>query len=352
MFDETFGSPAAVAATSDAAWVRAMLDAEAALARACALVTLIPADAADAIEAACATDLVDPADLARAAVASATPVVPLIAAIRAAVPGHAEHVHLGATSQDIVDTALMLVTGRTRAIIDADLAGCLDRLAELVKHHRTTTQIGRTLLQPAEPTTFAETAGGWLDAIEYARAGLARLPLVVQLGGAVGNLAAFGVQGRRVGMRMADRLGLAYADPWQTDRARIAELGAALGVVAGTLGKVALDVMLLAQAELGEVSEAPPNGGGRSSAMPHKRNPARAVLTAAAAHRAPALVSTLFAGLPQELQRAAGRWQAEWPTVTELLRVTAGAAHHARAMLDHLRVHPDRMAANVPAAWS
>ncbi|GAA1808823.1 3-carboxy-cis,cis-muconate cycloisomerase [Luedemannella flava] len=349
MFDETFGAPAAVAATGDAAWVRAMLDVEAALARACAARVMIPEAAADAIATACATDLVDPADLARAAVASATPVIPLVEAIRAAVPEHAEHVHVGATSQDIVDTAMMLVTHRTRPIIEKDLRGCVDRLGDLVRQHRDSAQLGRTLLQPAEPITFAGTAGGWLDAIGYARAGLSRPRPVVQLGGAVGNTAAFGVRGRQIGIQMAKLLGIHYTEPWQTDRARVAELGAALGVVAGTLGKVALDVVLLAQAEIGEVSEASADGG-RSSAMPHKRNPARAVLTIAAAHRAPALVATLFAGMPQELQRAAGRWQAEWPTLTELLRVTAGAAHHARAMLDNLQVHPDRMAANLAAA--
>ncbi|GAA1757179.1 3-carboxy-cis,cis-muconate cycloisomerase [Luedemannella helvata] len=351
MFEETFGSPAAVAATSDAAWVRAMLDAEAALAHACAARGLIPGAAAEAIGAACATDLVDPTELSRAAVASATPVIPLVAAIRAAVPEYAEHVHVGATSQDIVDTAMMLVTQRTRPIIEDDLRGCVDRLGDLLRQHGTAGQLGRTLLQPAEPMTFADTAGGWLDALEYARAGLSRPRPVVQLGGAVGTTAAFGPHGRRVGLVMAERLGLAYAQPWQTDRARVAELGAALGVVAGALGKVALDVILLSQAEVGEVSEFSADGG-RSSAMPHKRNPARAVLTAAAAHRAPALVSTLFAGMPQELQRAAGRWQAEWPTLTDLLRVTAGAAHHARAMLDNLRVRPDRMAANLSAARS
>jgi 3-carboxy-cis,cis-muconate cycloisomerase len=347
MFDLTFGAPEVVAATSDRAWVRALLDVEAALARSAATIGLIPAAAAETITRACADDLVDAAALALAAVDSATPVLPLVQALRAAVGDSvAAHVHAGATSQDILDTALMLVVRRALVPLDADVAGCLTLLAGLTERYRATPQLGRTLLQRAAPTTFGQTSAGWLTALGYARAGLSRLAPAVQLGGAVGNRDAFGGYGAALAAHLAEELGLADAEPWHTDRTRVAEIAAALGVLAGTLGKIALDVLLLAQSEIGEVTEEVP-GGGQSTAMPHKRNPARAVLVSACAHRAPGLVATVFAGMPQELQRAAGRWQAEWPTVTELLRVVGGAAYHARAMLSHLRVHPERMAAHL-----
>jgi 3-carboxy-cis,cis-muconate cycloisomerase len=345
MFDALFSAPAVVEATDGRAWVRAMLDVEAALARAVAAVGLAPPAAADAIVAACGTDLVDPDELGRAAVASATPVVPLVAALRAAVPADAAaYVHLGATSQDVVDTAMMLVTGRALAPIDADLAACAARLGALAGEHRDTPQQGRTLGQQAEPTTFGAVCAGWLSAVDDARAGLARTRRTVQLGGAVGTLSAYGGHGSRVAQLVAEDLGLAPSPPWHTDRGRVAELAAALGVTAGALAKMALDVILLAQTEIGEVSE---GEGGASSAMPHKRNPARAVLVTACAHRAPGLVGTVLAAMPQELQRAAGRWQSEWPTLTDLLRLVGGAAAHSRAMLAGLRVDPARMAANL-----
>jgi 3-carboxy-cis,cis-muconate cycloisomerase len=342
MFDAVFGSPAVVAATDEGAWVAAMLEAEAALARACAEAGLIPPEAAAAIVAACRPDLVDAADIWRAAVASATPVIPLVDALRAAVPAeHRAYVHYGATSQDIVDTAMMMVAVRSVAAIEADLVAVSDRLAQLAVEHAATPQRGRTLMRPAQPTTFGAVCTGWRAGVTAAIEGLRRWRPALQLGGAVGDRSAFGPAGDRVAAAMAAHLGLAPAPPWHTDRTRVAELGAALGVCAGTLAKLAGDVILLSQAEIGELGE---RTAGGSSAMPGKRNPARAVLVVACAHRTPGLVSTLFAGLPQELQRAAGRWQAEWPTVADLLRLTAGAAHHARAMMDDLIVNPERMA--------
>jgi 3-carboxy-cis,cis-muconate cycloisomerase len=347
MFDLIFGAPDVLAATDDRAWVRALLDVEAALARAGEAVGMVPAEAARAITRACADDLIDARTLALAAVDSATPVIALVDAVRAAVPAEAVgYVHAGATSQDVVDTAMMLVVHRALVPIDADLAGCLSLLTGLTAQYRDTPQIGRTLLQQAEPTTFATTCADWLAALGYARAGLSRLTPAVQLGGAVGTRAAFDGYGAAVAAHLADELGLADAPPWHTDRTRVVEIGAALGGVAGTLGKIALDVLLLAQSEVGEVSE-DAAGGGRSSSMPHKRYPARAVLVTACAHRVPGLVGTLFGSMPQELQRAAGRWQAEAPTLTELVRLVGGAAYHAHAMLAHLQVHPDRMAANL-----
>ena len=341
MFDALFAAPAVVAATDERAWAEAMLAFEAALARACAGVGLIPAEAATAITAACAAGAIDHEAIWLAGAAHATPVVPLVEALRLAVPEpHRPYVHVGATSQDVMDTAMMLVAGRGVDAIAADLAAAVDRLHALAAAHAATPQVGRTLMRPARTTTFGALAGSWHSAAAAALDGLRRWRPAVQLGGAVGDRAAFGGLGDRVAAALADDLGLVDAPPWHTDRGRVVELGAALGIAAGTLAKVAGDVILLSQAEIGEVDD---GSTGSSSAMPGKRNPARAVLVVACAHRVPGHVATLLAGMPGELHRAAGRWQAEWPTVTDLLRLVSGAAAHARDMIDHLSVDADRM---------
>jgi 3-carboxy-cis,cis-muconate cycloisomerase len=322
-----------------------MLEVEAALARAGARAGLVPPEAAAAITQACRLDRVDPERLWQAAAASATPVIALVEGLRAAAgPDAGRYVHTGATSQDIVDSAMMLVAKRALAAMEPDLAAATDRLAALATAHRETPQLGRTLMRPARAMTFGAACDGWLTALRSAADGLRRWRPALQLGGAVGTRSELGEPAERVVADVAEQLGLDTVPPWHTDRTRVAALAAALAIAAGSLAKVAGDVILLSQAEVGELSEATPGG---SSAMPDKRNPARAVLVVACAHRAPGLVATLLAGMPQELQRAAGRWQAEWPTLTELLRVTGGAAHHARAMLDDLVVHPDRMAQRV-----
>ncbi len=342
MFDRLFSAPAVVEATDERAWVEAMLATEAALTHACAKVGLVPEAAADAIVAACRSGLVAPAELWSQAVSSATPVVGLVEALRAAVPsGYGPYVHLGATSQDIVDTAMMLVAGRAIGHIIGDLDACAGRLAELAAAHAGTPQLGRTLLQPAVPMTFGACVSAWRAALSSAADGLRRWRPALQLGGAVGTRAELGADADRVAAAVASSLDLQDVPPWHTDRTRVVELASVLGACAGTLAKIAGDVILLSQGEIGELAEGTP---GRSSAMPGKRNPARAVLVVAGAHRVPAQVATLFAAMPQELQRAAGRWQAEWPTVTELLRLVGGAAYHARAMLADLRVDAGRMA--------
>jgi 3-carboxy-cis,cis-muconate cycloisomerase len=347
MFDALYASPEVLAATGPVAWVRAMLDVEAALARAGAATGRVPAEAAGAIVACCRVDLFDVGDIAARAVASATPVVPLVADLRAAVPAAArDHVHAGATSQDVVDTAMMLVARSALRHIDADLASAADRLAELADAHRHTVHIGRTLLRHAAPTTFGAVAAGWLVAVDAARSRLSTVDgrLAVQYGGPVG------VAPGTPAMLAALAADLDLSEPvlpWHTDRGRVGELASALGGAAGALGTVALGVALLSQNEIGELAE---GGEGGSSAMPHKRNPAAAVLVSACAHRAPGLVATLLAAAPQELQRAAGRWQAEWGTLTDLLRVVSGAAAHARRMVAGLRVDADRMRANLDAA--
>lgn len=320
-------------------WFAALLDVEAALASARADAGRIPRAVADVIVERCRPELFDVPGIAERAAANATPVVPLVEDLRALLPTDAaDAVHKPATSQDVIDSGLMLVAARRVDVLTADLDACTDALRGLVEAHRDTPQQGRTLLAKALPTTFGRLAAVWLAGLADARTALdrARASLAVQLGGPVGALddpplvAAF-----------ARRLCLAVPEScWHTNRMRIATLAAALGMVTGALGKIAGDVVLLAQAEIGEVTEGSPGG---SSAMPDKRNSARSVEILACAHRTPGLVGTVFGLLPQELQRAAGRWQAEWRTVGDLLALTSAAARHGAVVLRELHVDTERM---------
>ena len=333
---------AAEAATSGEAWLRALLDAEAALARAQARLGMIPAGVAEAIEGA----HVDLADLAVRARGAGNPVVPLVADLRKAA---GEQVHHGATSQDIMDTAAMLVADRTRRIILADLARTLDALAELARRHRDTPMAGRTLGQQAVPTTFGLRAAGWLTAVAHARDALAAVRLPAQLGGAAGTLAAFGTpRGMALVPVFAEETGLAEAVlPWHTLRAPVAELGGALALVTGALGKLATDVVLLAQTEVGEVAEPAAPGRGGSSAMPHKRNPVLATMIRSAASRVPAYAQILYQSQAAGLERPAGEWHAEWQPLNDALLLTGGAAETAAELAGGLEIFPDRMRGNL-----
>ncbi|UOE21795.1 3-carboxy-cis,cis-muconate cycloisomerase [Thermobifida halotolerans] len=354
MFDGVFGHGAITAETGDAAWLRALLDAEAALARACARAGVIDPAHAEAIGRACSPDNFDPAALGRAATAGGNPVIPLVEELTRLVGGDAaRHVHQGATSQDILDTALMLLARRALAVVLADLRDAGDRLAELASAHRATAMAGRTLLQQALPTTFGAVAANWLGGLDSAAARLddvAAHRLAAQLGGAAGTLASLGERGPEVVAAFAAELGLAEpALPWHTERGRIAELAGALAQACGAVGKTAGDIVLLAQTEVGEVVEEGPPGSGGSSTLPHKRNPVAAVSALACARQAPGLAATLFAAQVQEHQRAAGAWHAEWPAAADLLGVTGSAAAWLRTSLGRLRVVPERMRRNLEA---
>jgi 3-carboxy-cis,cis-muconate cycloisomerase len=341
---------------TDRAFLQAMLDAERALAVASARVGIAPEGAAAAIAAACQADRFDPDDLGRRALDAGNPVVPLVRDLTARVaadagPAAARWVHHGATSQDIMDTAASLVGVRALGPILDDLGAAAGACARLAETHRGTVMAGRTLGQQALPTTFGLKAAGWLVALEEAAAGLDRVRaerLAAQLGGAAGTLASLGPEGTEVVSRYAAELGLAEPVlPWHTNRVRIAELAGALGAAAGALGKVALDVTLLAQTEVGEVSEPAEGDKGGSSTLPHKRNPVTAVLVTAATARVPGLVATVLAAMAQEQERATGAWHAEWEPQVALLRLVGGAAARTRALLEGLAVHPERMRANL-----
>ncbi|SNS19993.1 3-carboxy-cis,cis-muconate cycloisomerase [Geodermatophilus saharensis] len=354
LFAGTFARGGAAAAVSDNAWIRALLQVEAALARAAASVGLVPATAADAVAAVCADpSRLDLAGVAARAADAGNPVPPLVRALQDAVGERdAVAVHVGATSQDVVDTALVLLARAAAAALDGDLAAAADRCAALAREHRDDAVVGRTLMQQALPTTFGLKAAGWLAGLDGARLRLAEVvaTLPVQYGGAVGTLAASSGAGVAVRTALAGELGLvAPAVPWSTVRLPVADLAGALGATAGVVATVAVDVVLLAQSEVAEVAEAGEGRGG-SSAMPHKRNPVAAISARACARRAPGLVATLLGAMEQEHERAAGAWHAEWPTLTDLLVAVGSAASWLAESLRGLRPDVARMAATVAAA--
>lgn len=337
------------AQVGDQAWLQAMLDVEAALARACAAEGLTPPGAAAEIAAACRAERFDAAALAAETAEHATPVVGLVKALRTAVaPAAREHVHLGATSQDIVDTALMLIAQRALVPLLQDAGAAADAAARLAGAHRQTPMIGRTLLQQALPVTFGLRAAGWLVGIDAACRRLQEVrrdELAVEMGGPVG------ARGPAVAARVAAELGLAEPVlPWPAIRLRPVNLAVALGALSGVLGKIARDVTLLAAQEVAECREGGDADRGGSSAMAHKRNPVGAVSVLACTRRIPGLVATLLASMESEHERAAGAWQAEWGTHTELLSLTGSAAAWTRELLERLQVDPPRMRANLAAS--
>ena len=339
-----FARGGAATACTDLALLQAMLDVESALARACAEQDLIPAAAAEAIAAACVAERYDLDALGVEGAANAQPVVGLVRALRAGVgPDAAPYVHHGATSQDILDSALMLVAKRALAPLCGDLLSAGDRLATLAAAHARTPIIGRTLMQQALPTSFGLKAAGWFTGLDGARHGLARVgaALAVQLGGPVGAL-----DDPELVARVAAELGLrAPVLAWHGNRQPVGELAGALGVAAGAVAKFATDVILMAQTEVGELTETGEGGG--SSSMAHKHNPVRAISAVACARRAPGLVGTLLGAMAGGHERAAGAWQAEWQPLLELLTLTGSAASWAADLSGALDVNADRMRANL-----
>ncbi len=339
------------AAVSDRAWISAMLEFEAALAAAEASAGVIPGEAATAIAAACAPERYDPDALGREARATGNPAAPLVRALTDAVEGDAAgFVHWGATSQDVMDTASMLVARRSLGIVGGRLDAVAAACARLADEHRDTVMPARTLLQQALPTTFGLKAAGWLVAVLDARRRLAALHLAAEFGGAAGTLASLKGEGLHVLTLLAERLELEEpVVPWHTARARVAEVGAALALAAGSVEKIAQDVMLMAATELGEVAE--PGGGerGGSSTLPHKRNPVGSVAAIACARRVRGEASILLGAMAQEHERGAGGWQAEWEALSGALAYAGGAAAAMSEVLERLEVKPDRMRENLAA---
>ena len=338
-------------AVSDRAWLQGMLDAEHALAKAGAAVGILPEGAARRIGEACRAEFYDVARLAEEGRSPGNPAEPLVRALReAAGEDAADYVHLGATSQDVVDTAAMLVARRAGALVLAELDRLADGCAGLARNHRSTPIAARTRLQQAVPTTFGLKAAGWLVAALEARRRLATVHaerLAAQLGGAAGTLAALGDDALEVVRVFARELDLAEPVlPWHANRQRVAELGAALDSAAGAAAKVGRDVVLLAQTEVAEVREAT---GGVSSSMPQKRNPVRSTLAVACARLAHAHAGVLLGEQPNEHERGVGGWHAEWEALSGALAFAGGSAAAAADAVVDLEVDAERMRSNLDA---
>lgn len=351
LLESLFGDPACEALFDDAARVQAMLQFEAALAQAQACCGVIPAEAASAIVLACDVRQYDLAALAQATALAGNPAIGLVKALTARVGEHdaaaARWVHWGATSQDVIDTGTMLQLRAALDLLLPQLQRLCGTLAGLAERERDTGLPGRTLLQHAVPVTFGLKAAGWLDALQRAHRRLHVVReevLALQFGGAAGTLASLQTRGLDVAQALAGTLALPLpALPWHTSRDRIVEIGCAFGLLAGTLGKIAGDVVLLMQSEVGEAFEPAAAGKGGSSAMPHKRNPVSSVAAIAAATRVPGLVATLFSAMAQPHERAAGQWHAEWDTLPQIVRLTAGSLAQMQACLDGLELDRARM---------
>ncbi len=337
---------------SHEAHVQAMLTFEAALARAETHVGILPQEAAAQIEAVCRVERFDVAQLYREALTAGTPAIPLVRMLTAQVEGDAQKfVHWGATSQDAIDTALMLQIRQGLDLLIDELYGVATACAKLAEGHRQTLMAGRTLLQQAVPITFGLKAARWLSLVlrqmQALRQHRERI-LAVQLGGAAGTLASLGEDGLRVVELLAEELGLPVPDiPWHTERDRITEIAASLGIVAGAMSKIAGDIALLAQTEVDEATEGAGPGKGSSSAMPQKHNPVDATNALASARLALGEVPVLLSAMAQEHERAIGGWQAEWVAIPNLFRYTASVVEHVRLAVAGLQIHTQRMSTNL-----
>ncbi|HVY07438.1 MAG TPA: 3-carboxy-cis,cis-muconate cycloisomerase [Burkholderiales bacterium] len=357
LLDPLFRSDAMREIFSDRGRLQGMLDFEAALARAEAAVGLIPVDAARIIGQQCRANRFDMSALAKAAALAGNPAIPTVKALTLLVAKQdraaAGHVHLGATSQDAMDTGLVLQLRDALEAIEFDTQRLADALAKLARKHATTPVAGRTWLQQAVPVTLGLKAATALSAVGRHRERLRELRarvLVIQFGGAAGTLASLGTRGLEVSKALARETGLTEADlPWHAHRDRVAEVATVLGLLTGTLGKIARDIALLMQTEVAEAFEPAVAGKGGSSTMPHKRNPVAAAVVIAAATRVPALVSTMLSAMLQEHERGLGNWHAEWETLPEICMLCSGALGHLVQAVKGLEVDAGRARKNLDA---
>ena len=355
LLDPLFGSDAVNEIFTDRSRLQRMLDFEAALARAEARVNVIPKSAAEPITEQCRAELFDLAALGRATVKTGNHAIPMVKELTALVGKQDEqamrYVHWGATSQDVVDTGLILQIRDALAAIRADLNRLCDSLKSLAAQYRSTPVVARTLMQQAVPTVFGLKVAGWLDAIARHRTKIRELQtrvMVVQFGGAAGTLAMLGDRGLDVAAALAEELQLALPPlPWHGHRDRVVEVATTLALLTGTLGKMARDISLQMQTEVGEVFEPSGEGRGGSSTMPHKRNPITCAVVLAAADRVPGLTGIMLAAMPQEHERSLGGWHAEWETLPEIVRLSAGALHHMVEAVAGLGIDPERMQQNL-----
>ena len=354
--DSIFTTPRMEALFSDATELRFMLNFESALAQAQATVGVIPSEAAIIIADVCGQTDWNTEWIREQTLLAGNPAIPVINMLKEHIgrksPETVQYVHRGATSQDVIDTALMSQLKQAFDQFQADLGQLNNLLAGFAQTHRQTPMMGRTLLQQALPITFGDKVTGWLDGLHRSEQRLNRVKaecLVVQLGGPVGNGASLGEQADVIRAQVAATLKLGTTQAWHTQRDRLVDLAATLGMLNGSLGKLANDIILMMQTEVGEVREGAAEGKGGSSSMPHKRNPVTSMFMVAIAHQTPALVATLLGAMIQSHERAAGAWHSEWPVVRELVRLTAANLHHANDLITNLEVDTDRMQQNLNA---
>ena len=355
MLDPLFRWEAVGKLFCDEACLQGMLDFEAALACAEASAGVIPSSAAPAITAKCRTELFNSNKLGEAARLAGNLAIPLVKQLKDLVAvddkDAANYVHGGATSQDTIDTGRVLQLREALRLIAGDLDSLCGTLAKLADEHRATAIVGRTWMQHAVPTTLGMKFAGWLDALGRHRERLRETQtrcLVLQFGGAVGTLAALGSRGEAVAKHLAQELKLPLPQiPWHSHRDRMAEIATMMGLLTGTLGKIARDISLHMQTEIGELLEPAEEGRGGSSTMPHKRNPVTAAVILSAATRVPGLVSTMLSAMVQEEERGLGAWHAEWETLPEIVCLTAGATHHLASIAPKLEIDVERMRENL-----
>lgn len=355
LFESLFYKTEVNALFSAEAYLSAILRFEAALAEAQAEHGMIPAPAAKTIADCCTIDQLDLPLLIQQIGLAGNPNIPLVKQLTASVkktdPEAAKYVHLGATSQDVIDTAMVLQLKSALHIVQKDLQQLIFQLRELAIAHRHTIMAGRSFMQHARPITFGFKVATWLDGVLRASTRMEHLVqnnLVLQFGGAVGTLAGFDNKALSIAESLAQKLDLSLPPiSWHTQRDRMVELASAMGILVGNLGKIAKDISLLMQTEIGEVFEPAGAGKGGSSTMPHKRNPVGCVAILAAAQRTPGLVSTLMQSMPQDHERATGLWHAEWLPLAELCKLTAGALQQAMILTDGLEVDAERMRQNL-----
>ncbi len=340
---------------SDATELQFMLAVESALAQSQAAVGVIPSEAALLIADVCGQTDWDIEWIREQTLLAGNPAIPVVNLLKERVARKrlemVQYVHRGATSQDVIDTALMSQLKQAFDQFQADLGHVNNLLTNLAQTHRQTPMMARTLLQQALPFTFGDKVTGWLDGLRRSGERLSRVRaecLVVQLGGPVGNGASLGEQADAIREQVAVTLSLGTTtQAWHTQRDRLVDLAATLGMLNGSLGKLANDIILLMQTEVGEVREGAADGKGGSSSMPHKRNPVTATFMVAIAHQTPALVATLLGAMIQPHERAAGAWHSEWPVMRDLVRLTAANLHYANDLISSLEVDTNRMQQNL-----
>jgi 3-carboxy-cis,cis-muconate cycloisomerase len=349
--DTMFSTPQMSAIFSGESRAQRMLDFEAALARAEAQAGLIPEEAAAAIGSKCSAEQFDLTRLYEDAAATTTPAIPLVKMLTELVEEDARgYVHWGSTSQDVIDTGMVLQVREGLDLLIDDLMAVGAACASLAEGRRAP-MAGRTLLQHALPITFGLKAARWLALTTRQVLRLRDLRgrvLVVQFGGAAGTLASLGAQGVQVAELLGEELKLGVPElPWHTERDRVAEVATTLGIVAGAMAKIAGDVVLLMQTEVGEATEGASAGRGTSSALPHKRNPVLASGAIASARLAVGTVPVVLSAMMQEHERAAGGWQAEWLAIPELFRLTAATVDRVRSIVENIEIDAERMSANL-----